>query len=127
MIRKTIRRAVTDSGREICFSNDPDKAGVLNLLTIYSKLTGKGPAEAEADFADARGYGDLKNAVADVVIETVAPIRQRYEELIENPDELDALLEIGAARARAEAEPKVEQLKERMGFIVPATLRHRAG
>ncbi len=124
VIRKTIRRAVTDSGREICFSDDPEKAGVVNLLTIYSKLTGKSPADAEADFAEARGYGDLKNAVADQVIATLAPIRQRYEELIEDSDQLDALLGVGAERARAEAEPKVEVIKERMGFTVPAGLRY---
>ena len=66
-IRRAISRAVTDSGREIRFSDDPARAGVNNLLGIYQAVTGKTPPEVEADFADARGYGDLKRTVADVV------------------------------------------------------------
>ena len=117
-IRRCIRRAVTDSGREIAFSDDPEKAGVNNLLTIYQVLTRQTREQAEADFASARGYGDLKNTVADVVIEALAPIRTRYRELMDDPEELDRLMAIGAERARAVAEPKVEEMKEKMGFIV---------
>lgn len=116
-IRRAIKRAVTDSGRDISFSEDPERAGVNNLLTIYQALTDKQPDAVEADFADARGYGDLKERVADVVAAAVTPIRDRYEELIADRDELDRLLESGAQRARAVAEPKVALMKERMGFI----------
>ncbi len=122
-IRYAIRRAVTDSGREIAFSDDPEKAGVNNLLTIYQVLTGKSRAQVEADFASARGYGDLKNTVADVVIEAVGPIRKRYRELMGDPAELDRLMAVGADHARSVAEPKVVEMKEKMGFIVPADLR----
>ncbi len=122
-IRYAIRRAVTDSGREIAFSDDPEKAGVNNLLTIYQVLTGKGRGQVEADFASARGYGDLKNTVADVVIEAVGPIRKRYRELMGDPAELDRLMAVGADHARSVAEPKVVEMKEKMGFIVPADLR----
>ena len=51
---------MTDSGREIVFSDDPERAGVNNLLGIYRAITGKSEDEVLADFADARGYGDLK-------------------------------------------------------------------
>jgi tryptophanyl-tRNA synthetase len=122
-IRKVLRRAVTDSGREIEFSDDPEKAGVNNLLTIYQVLTEKSQEEVLADFADARGYGDLKKTVAEVVVEAVRPIRSRYRELMDDPAELDRLLEIGAERARAIAEPKVVEMKEKMGFSVPEALR----
>lgn len=122
-IRWALKRAVTDSGREIRFSDDPAKAGVDNLLSIYQLLTGRTRAEVEADFADARGYGDLKARVADVVVAAVAPIRSRYEELMRDPAELDRQMEIGAERARAIAEPKLVLVKERMGFGVPASLR----
>lgn len=122
-IRRSLKRAVTDSGREIVFSDAPEKAGVNNLLSIYQLLTGKDQESVLADFADARGYGDLKNRVADVVIEEVAPIRERYERLIADPAELDRLLAIGAERARAVAEPKLVEAKEKMGFTVPAALR----
>ena len=72
-MERSIKRAVTDSGNEISFSEDPERAGVNNLLGIYSALTGKSTAETEADFASARGYGDLKKAVATTVIEALAP------------------------------------------------------
>ncbi len=116
-IRRAVKRAVTDSGRDILFSDDPEKAGVNNLLTIYQVLTGRQRSEVEADFADARGYGDLKARVAEVVVEAVAPVRRRYEELMADPAELDRLLALGAERARAVAEPKIEQVKERVGFV----------
>ena len=63
-VLRTFRRAVTDSGNEIAFSDDPARAGVNNILGIYKVITGKSENEAEADFADARGYGDLKSRVA---------------------------------------------------------------
>ncbi len=122
-IRHTIRRAVTDSGREIVFSDDPEKAGVTNLLTIYQTVTRKDREVVLADFADARGYGDLKNRVAEVVVEAVAPVRERFEGLITDVAELDRLLAIGAERAREIAEAKVVEIKEKMGFVVPAELR----
>ena len=59
-IERTFKRAVTDSGNEIRFSDDPERAGVNNLLGIYKVVTGRSEAESEADFASARGYGDLK-------------------------------------------------------------------
>lgn len=122
-ITKTFKRAVTDSGREIVFSDDPEKAGVRNLLGIYQAITGKNRDAVLADFAEARGYGDLKSRVAEVVVERIAPIRTRALELMGDPAELDRLLEVGAERARDVAEHKVTQIKERMGFDVPAVLR----
>lgn len=116
-IRNKFKRAVTDSGREIVFSDDPEKAGVNNLLTIYRALTGKSAEQVRADFASARGYGDLKSAVAEVVVQALMPIRQRYLGLMEDPAELDRLLERGAARARELAEAKLALIKKRMGFL----------
>ena len=116
-IERSVRRAVTDSGNEIRFSEDPAKAGVNNLLTIYRALTGCDRATAEADFVDSRGYGDLKVRVAEVVVEALRPIRTRYEELVRDETELDRLLAEGALRAREVAEPKVELVKERVGFV----------
>jgi len=116
-IVRTIKRAVTDSGRDIVFSDAPEKAGVRNLLTLYQSLTGKTRAEVEGDFVNARGYGDLKQRVAEVVVEAVRPIRQRYEHLMNDEGELDRLLAIGAHAARAVAEPKIELVKRRVGFL----------
>ena len=113
------KRAVTDSGREIRFSNDPEKAGVNNLLGIYQAVTGKDNAAVEADFAAARGYGDLKMGVAEVVIETLRPIQARYKSLMDDTVELDRLLAYGAEQARAGSQPKVDEMKEMMGLVVP--------
>jgi tryptophanyl-tRNA synthetase len=119
-IRGTHHRATPDTGREIRFSDDPARAGVNNLLTIYQMLTGKAPAQVEADFADARGYADLKSGVADVVEEAFRPIRAAHARFLADPAELDRMLALGAERARAVAEPKVTLVKERMGIPAPA-------
>ncbi len=124
-IRRTLKRAVTDSDpeRAIVFSDAPEKAGVNNLLTVYGLLTRKDADEVVADFADARGYGDLKKAVGEVVVDYVRPIRERFNELMQDHGELDRILAIGADRAREIAEPKVVDMKERMGFVVPEAVR----
>ncbi|HQF70249.1 MAG TPA: tryptophan--tRNA ligase, partial [Promineifilum sp.] len=115
----SFKRAVTDSGREIAFSNAPEKAGVNNLLGIYRAITGKSNAEVEADFAHARGYGDLKVRVAEVVIETLRPIQARHRALMDDTAELDRILAHGAEQARAIAQPKVDAMKQIMGLVLP--------
>jgi tryptophanyl-tRNA synthetase len=118
-LERSFKRAVTDSGNEIRFSDDPEKAGVNNLLGIYQAITGKTQAEVEADFAHARGYGDLKKQVAEVTIAEVAPVRERYHYLMQDPAGLDRLLAIGAEQATAVAAPKLKQMKEMMGLVLP--------
>ena len=117
-IRYVIKRAVTDPGREIVFSDTPEKAGVNNLLEIYELLTGERRDAIEAHFAG-RGYGHLKQEVAEMVIEALRPIRERYLTFIADPAELDRLLAMGAERARAVANPKLREVKRKVGFIVP--------
>lgn len=119
-IMRSFKRAVTDSGRDIQFSDNPEKAGVNNLLGIYKAITGKSKSETEADFANARGYGDLKKRVAEVTIESLAPIRERYNQLMQEPAELDRLLQQGAEQANAVATPKLNQMKTIMGLVLPA-------
>ena len=119
-IERSIMRAVTDSGNDIMFSDDPERAGVNNLLGIYKVMTDKTEAEVERDFVDARGYGDLKRRVAEVVIEGLSPIRQRYYELMDDVAELDRLMAVGADQAREVSEPKLQDMKERVGFVLPS-------
>lgn len=118
-IERSFKRAVTDSGNEIVFSNDPEKAGVNNLLGIYKAVTGKSETEVLADFAQARGYGDLKKGVAAVTIEMLRPIQERYQQLMSDPAELDRLLALGAEHARSVSQPKVDKMKEMMGLVPP--------
>jgi tryptophanyl-tRNA synthetase len=124
-IMRSFRRAVTDSGNEIRFSNRPEKAGVDNLLEIYRAITGKPAAAVEADFADARGYGDLKTRVGEVVIELLRPIQERYHYLMQDATELDRLLAKGAAQAAAVSQPKVDQMKSIMGLVLPQSATAR--
>ena len=118
-IERSFKRAVTDSGKEIRFSDDPEKAGVNNLLGIYQVITGKGRQEVEADFADASGYGQLKQRVADVVVAELSPVRERYDELMADVAEFDRLLARGAEQARAVSGPKLRDVKRKVG-LVPA-------
>ena len=94
---KKIRSAVTDSGREVVF--DPEnKAGVSNLLTIYSALTGRKVSELEAQYAG-RGYGDFKKDLADLVVEFVTPFREKTLAFLDDPAQLDAVLVATASAA----------------------------
>lgn len=119
--RKKIMRAVTDSGRDIRFSDDPEKAGVNNLLTIYQAFTGQSQEEIEQHFASARGYGDLKKAVAEVVVESLKPIQVRYRELTEDVRNIDEILADGAERARTIADKTLFEVRESMGFLPPVS------
>ena len=118
-ILRSFKRAKTDSGNEIHFSDDPEKAGVNNLLGIYKVLTEKSNAEVEADFANARGYGDLKTRVAEVVIAALEPIQARYHEIMSDPGELDRILAVGAEQAAAVSMPKIEEMKRMTGLVLP--------
>ncbi len=118
-IKKKIMRAVTDSGREIVFSTDPERAGVNNLLTIYQALTKESSEAIEAHFADARGYGDLKKAVAEQVIAALEPVQTRYHEIMDSPDYLESVLRDGMERASAVAEETMNAVRERIGLINP--------
>ena len=117
-IERSFMRAVTDSGNEIRFSDDSEKAGVNNLLSIYKVVTGKSEGQVEKDFESARGYGDLKKAVAEVVIDELSPIRQRYNELISDVTELDKLLAVGSQRAESVSGPKLLEMKDKMGLLL---------
>jgi len=112
---KKIKGSVTDTGSEIRFDAE-NKAGVSNLLGIYSAVSGKSIKDLEASFAG-KGYGDLKSEVADAVIFVIEPIRQRATELLENTDELDRLLATGSARANELAEATLASVYEKIGFI----------
>ena len=112
---KKIRSAVTDSGREIRF--DPEtKPGVSNLLSIQSAVTGTPVDSLVAGYAG-RGYGDLKAETADAVIAYVTPIRQRVDELLADPAELQAVLAAGAQRAREVSATTLGRVYQRLGFL----------
>ncbi len=112
-IRKKLGSAVTDSGREIVRA--PDKPGVSNLIEVLAVARGVAPEAVEGEL-EGGGYGDLKKAVAEAVVELLAPVQERYAEL--RPDEaaLEAALAAGAEKARAIAGPTLAEVKSRMGI-----------
>ncbi|HEU4979074.1 MAG TPA: tryptophan--tRNA ligase [Solirubrobacteraceae bacterium] len=113
VLEKKIKRAVTDSGSEI--RRAPDKPGVSNLIEILAVARGATPEQVEADMADARGYGDLKAATAEAVIEMLAPVREAYGELRADEARLEEILADGAAKAHAIAAPVLADVREAMG------------
>jgi len=112
-IRKKIRRAKTDSGTEIVASED--KPAVTNLLDVYSAMSGEPVSTIEADY-EGKGYGDLKQDLAEVVVDGLAPVRDRANELLDDPAELDRLLESGARRAQEAAAPNLKSAQAKLGL-----------
>jgi tryptophanyl-tRNA synthetase len=112
-IRRKIRRAKTDSGTEVTAS--PDKPAISNLLGIYAGLSNSTVQEVEKQY-EGKGYGDFKKDLGEVVVESLSPIRMRTLELLDDPKELDALLESGAEKARAVARPILHDAASRMGL-----------
>jgi tryptophanyl-tRNA synthetase len=119
-IEKKFKSAVTDSGSEV--RRAPEKPGVSNLIEILAAVSGRDQASVEADFADAR-YGEFKTAVAAAVIDYLAPVRERYEQLRADEPAIEVILGEGAARARAIASETVRDVRERMELGAPRRTR----
>ena len=115
---KKIRSAVTDSGTDVRFDLE-EKPGVSNLLTIFSALTGTSVSDLEEQYGGS-GYGKLKGDLADAVVEFVTPFRNRTLELLDDRDQLDAIIRDGTERARAIAEATLRDVVDRVGFLPTA-------
>ncbi len=116
LVRKTIMRAVTDSGSETRFAEAG--AGVLNLLTIFEILSGWERPRIEAHF-EGKGYGFLKKEVAEIVLAALEPIQARYRTYADDPAELDRILKQGADSVRPRATATANRVKTAMGFVLP--------
>lgn len=114
---KKIKSAVTDTGSEIRFDR-AEKAGVSNLLSILSTLSGATIAELEEKYTG-KGYGALKTDLAEVMVDFVTPFRERTQAYLDDPETLDAILAAGAEKARAVAAETLAQTYDRLG-LVPA-------
>ncbi len=113
-IEKKIKRAVTDSGADIVRA--PDKPGVTNLIDILAVARGTTPEAVVDDMRSARGYGDLKAATAQAVVEMLAPVRERYADLRADEPRLDAILAEGAERASEMATVTLSDVRAVMGY-----------
>ncbi len=115
---KKIKSAVTDAGKEVIF-DEKSKPGVSNLLTIHSALSGKSIPDLENEFAG-KGYGDFKLAVAEVVTDFFAPVRQKTQELLADEAALLQLLAVGSQKARDVAAKTLAQTYSALGLVPPA-------
>jgi tryptophanyl-tRNA synthetase len=114
IIERKIKRAVTDSGSDIVRA--PDKPGVTNLIDILAVARGATPEEVEREMQSARGYGDLKAATAQAVVEMLAPVRERYAELRPDEERLETILAEGAEKAAEMARETLADVRAAMGF-----------
>ena len=115
-IRKKIKRAVTDSEREISY--DPkNKAGLANLLTIYSALSQRETKAICSEYVG-KSYGHFKEDLADLVVETLNPVREKYEEFMRNRDYLREQMKKGAVRAQARAQQTLREVYDKIGLCL---------
>ena len=117
LIRKKIKSAVTDTGREV--RRAPDKPGITNLIDILSVAAGRDPGDIEREY-EGQGYGRFKTDVAEAVVARVEPIQRLYRELRADQGELERLLAEGARKAIEATRPTLLAMYDRMGF----TRRH---
>ena len=115
-IKKAIMRATTDSDGTIKFDQE-NKPGISNLMNIYTAFSDLSIEDIEKKY-EGKGYGDFKKDLVEILVNGLAPIKQRFEE-IRYSDELIEILKDGANRANAIAEKVVERTKKNMGVGLP--------
>ena len=113
IIRK-FKRAMTDSGSEIIYSEE--KPGISNLMTIYRAFTGKSIEEIEREF-DGRGYGEFKLAVGEACADGLATVRDEFGKLIADKAHLEAVMKAGAEEAAYYARKTMSKVKRKIGFV----------
>ncbi len=113
VIARKFKRAVTDAGSEVAF--DPEnQPGVANLLAILAAATGRRPTDVAGGYSQ---YGPLKADTADAVIELVRPVRERYEALAGDPEEVRSTLRRGAEKAEAVAGATLARARDAVGLL----------
>jgi tryptophanyl-tRNA synthetase len=112
-IKKKIKKAVTDSGSEIKYAED--KPALYNLINIYSGFSGKSPKEIEKMYAG-KNYSDFKTDLAEVIIKALTPIQEKMANL--SDEKVLEILKAGAAKVRPLAKKKLDEVKQKIGFIL---------
>ncbi|MCS1350435.1 tryptophan--tRNA ligase [Mechercharimyces sp. CAU 1602] len=115
-IMKKLKRAVTDSENVVRYDRE-QKPGVSNLLEIHSLLSGESISALEEKYSDA-GYGKLKIETAEVIIDHLTPVRERYKKLVET-GEIEEILITGAKRAQEVTGGVLERMRSAMGLVSP--------
>ncbi|MDR3582937.1 MAG: tryptophan--tRNA ligase [Candidatus Pacebacteria bacterium] len=112
-VRRKIKKAVTDSGSEIVYSDE--KPALKNLINIYSLLADKKPEEIEKEYAG-KGYAEFKNGLADVTIAFLEPFQKKLKEY--DDEKVLEILRAGAEKVRLLATAKMEEVKKKIGFVL---------
>ena len=112
-IRRKLKRAQTDSGTEVVRALE--KPGITNLIEILAVTREVEPEEVEREF-DGQGYGAFKGAVAEALVELLAPVRERYQELRPDEEGIERTLAEGAERAREIAGATMAEVRPAMGI-----------
>jgi tryptophanyl-tRNA synthetase len=111
-VRRKIKKAVTDSGSEIVYSDE--KPALKNLINIYTLLSGKTAQEIEAQYVG-RGYGDFKTDLAEVIVNFLTPFQERLAKI--SDDEVVEILKAGAEKVKPLARAKMKQVYDAVGLI----------
>lgn len=115
-IEHKIIRAVTDSDNKVLAAES--KAGITNLLEIYSQLSGKKVSELEKQYKG-MGYGEFKKDLAEVAINVLNPLQQKYAELMKDKSHILKVLAVGKAKAEPIAQAKLAEVKQKIGLLTP--------
>lgn len=113
IVRK-FKRAVTDSGSEICVRDD--KPGITNLINIYAAIENKSAQDVESEFAG-QGYGTFKIAVGEAVAAKFKPVREDYARYIKDKAYIAEVAKAGAEKAAMLAERTLRKVKKKVGFV----------
>ncbi len=119
VILKKIKKSQTDSDNNVYFDKHA-KPGISNLMSIYALVTGKSIQEIESNY-EGKGYGQFKQDVAEVIIETIRPIQAKHKEMIQG-ENLDKILTEGAIKASEKAEKTVRKVEIAMGLARDKTM-----
>lgn len=114
IIRKKIKTAVTDSGKEIFF-DEKKKPAVSNLITIYSEFGNLPVKKIEKQYAG-KGYAEFKSDLAEIIVKALEPFGEKKKKLAKNISSLEKIFREGGERARATASKKLEEVKKKIGI-----------
>lgn len=114
LIRQKIKKAVTDSGKEIKYT--PQKPALANLITIYHLLANLSFKEIEVKYKN-KGYVQFKADLAEAIIKGLKPFQKKKKDLENRPKYVKQILEKGADQARPLAQKTLQQVKQKMGLI----------
>ena len=117
IVKRKIKRAVTDSGAEV--KMDKSRPGISNLVQLYSLITDLSVKEVESQFSG-KMYSDFKTDLGNVIAEFLEPIQKKYNEISKDKDYLESVLAKGAENAFYRGRKTLSKVYRKVGFIQPA-------